>query len=315
MGLYRFTQLYLKAGFRLFYRKVHTHNLQRVPLTGPVLLVPNHPNGFMDPLLIGSYLPRPTCFLARGDVFNIPLLAPVFRSFNMIPVYRTSEGKENIGKNFESFDASFEALTKGACLMIFGEGLCENNWQLRPMKKGAARIAQRAWNSGTEAEKLVVIPVGITYSNYTGAGKSVLISYGEPLKKKHFGESLHDGSFTMQLNQAISKQLHELAFFDDEMHRNKVLHEAFEKRWIYAEKKRLPLLAHLKDQAAATSSRRSSSRIGTTLVTWPHYFACRMLTKKLTAQTVFYDSVLFLVFWLLMPLYLGSCVWLMLSLR
>ena len=63
------------------------------------MLVANHPNSFLDAVLIGAAIHRPTHFLARGDAFNHKTAAKILSSLNMLPVFRLSEGKENLLKN------------------------------------------------------------------------------------------------------------------------------------------------------------------------------------------------------------------------
>jgi 1-acyl-sn-glycerol-3-phosphate acyltransferase len=75
-------------------------------------LVANHPNAFLDALIIAAFMKRPIHFLARGDAFNNKFFSRILKSFNLMPVYRISEGKENIGKNPSTFDATQEILKK-----------------------------------------------------------------------------------------------------------------------------------------------------------------------------------------------------------
>lgn len=308
MGLYTSTQRFLRAGFKLFYRKVHLLHLNRVPVKGPVLLVSNHPNSFMDALVIGAYLPRPTNFLARGDAFSKPALAKIFKAYHMLPVYRASEGKENIEKNFETFDASYEVINKGECMLIFGEGLSVNNWQLRPLKKGPARIAKRAWESEGLAKNLVIIPVGLTYSHYKGADKSVIVHYGNPITREDFSSQLQASTFTTQLNEAIASQLNELAFFDSTLSENPDAQKQFLTHWKTAEHNNATrILESIKAfQPEPGKGRKPSflNKVNSTLITVPHYHASKLITGKLTRGTVFYDSVLFILYWFLMPVYL-----------
>lgn len=71
-------------------------------------------------------------------------------------------------------------------VLIFGEGWCEQNWYLRPLKKGSARIAERA-RSEPQTEKTVIIPIGLTYEHFDGGGKSVVLNVGKaiPQQKTH----------------------------------------------------------------------------------------------------------------------------------
>lgn len=309
MGLYTSTQQFLKAGFVLFYRNIHIYKQQNVPAKGPVLLVANHPNSFMDALVIGAKLHRSTHFLARGDAFKNPVLASIFKAFHMLPVYRASEGKENIEKNFETFDASFEAIDQEECMLIFGEGLSVNNWELRPLKKGPARIAKRAWESASKAQNLVIVPVGLTYSDYEGAGKSVIVNYGTPITKADLSNELNTANFTSQLNEKISAQLNELAYFNPSLSKHREAQQQFKNQWKEAERNDTSAVLNIVkafrfQPGQKEKTQRSFHRINVTFITIPHYWLSSLLARKLTRDTVFYDSVLFILYWFLMPVYL-----------
>ena len=58
---------------RVFYRNVEAAGLDRVPAAGPTILVLNHPNGLMDPLLLLCLSPRPVSFLAKSPLFTMPV--------------------------------------------------------------------------------------------------------------------------------------------------------------------------------------------------------------------------------------------------
>ena len=53
----------------------------------------------------------------------------------MLPVYRPSEGVENLSENYKTFDTCIELFKRGEIVLIFSEGLCVNEWHLRPLKK------------------------------------------------------------------------------------------------------------------------------------------------------------------------------------
>jgi 1-acyl-sn-glycerol-3-phosphate acyltransferase len=304
MGLYSSTQALLRFGFWLFYHKVHIRNKVHFPAEGPVLLVSNHPNSFMDALVIGAYLPRPTHFLARGDAFKNPILAKIFKAYYMLPVYRISEGKENIEKNFETFDASYDAVAKGGSVLIFGEGLCKNNWDLRPLKKGPARIANRAWNSTEAAQYLAIIPVGLTYEHFEGGGKSVIVNYGTPIRKTDCADILNTPGFTQQLNDRITSALKELAYINPTQQSNSEEHYKMAYAWQQAEGKGEDVLNTIKTH---TSSHKGKKRWLTPLhyglIALPHYWVTQLIAKQLTKGSVFYDSISFGIMLFLFPLY------------
>ena len=74
-------------------------------MEGPLLIAANHPNSFLDAIIIATLFDKPVYSLARGDAFKKPLYARLLRKLNMHPVYRTSEGVENMEHNYSTFDA------------------------------------------------------------------------------------------------------------------------------------------------------------------------------------------------------------------
>jgi 1-acyl-sn-glycerol-3-phosphate acyltransferase len=312
MGLYTSTQRLLRFGFWFFYHKVHIRSIENLPLKGPVLLVANHPNSFMDALLIGAYLKRPIHFLARGDAFDNPVLAKIFKAYNMLPVYRISEGKENIEKNFDTFDACYDALNKGGVVLIFGEGLCKNNWDLRPLKKGPARIAQRAWNGSDAAKDLVIVPVGLTYEHFDGGGKSSMLRYGAPITKNDLGDDLQASNFVQQLNGRIASSLSELAYVNRELKPETAAHDDMMLRWQKAEENGKDVLDALQhpvirggeeNKKYVMQHKRWFTKIHAGVIALPHYWVCKMVAGKLTKGSVFYDSILYGLVLFLFPLY------------
>jgi 1-acyl-sn-glycerol-3-phosphate acyltransferase len=53
---YRFLRLLFSLATRAFFREIALENFGRIPEKGPVLLLPNHPNGLVDPFLILIHL-------------------------------------------------------------------------------------------------------------------------------------------------------------------------------------------------------------------------------------------------------------------
>src|SRR5688572_19662842 len=112
---------------------------------GPLLLACNHPNSFLDSVILDTLFKEPVWSLARGDVFKKPFYIKLLGKLKILPVYRTSEGVENLSENYKTFDACIDLFKKDALVTIFSEGKCINEWHLRPLKKGTARLAVRAW--------------------------------------------------------------------------------------------------------------------------------------------------------------------------
>jgi 1-acyl-sn-glycerol-3-phosphate acyltransferase len=177
--IYRVVQLLkilIQAGLWLFCHKIHIKNKQLFKTKGPLLIIANHPNSFLDALIIGSYYNRRVYFLARGDAFKKPIHRFFLESLNMIPVYRLREGKEYLHLNDYTFNKSIDLLSKGYALLIFIEGTCINSHELQPFKKGTARILEGI-------QKLNIHPrihiAGIAFNQLRGIGKTINLIVSE----------------------------------------------------------------------------------------------------------------------------------------
>jgi 1-acyl-sn-glycerol-3-phosphate acyltransferase len=171
--IYRVVQLLkilIQAGLWLFCNKIHLKNKSLFKIKGPLLIIANHPNSFLDALIIGSYYKRRVFFLARGDVFKKPIHRFLLESLNVIPVYRQREGKEYLHLNDFAFSRSIELLSNGNAVLVFIEGVCVNSNELQPFKKGTARILEGI-------QKLNINPTvhlaGIAFNQFRGIGKIV----------------------------------------------------------------------------------------------------------------------------------------------
>ncbi len=163
-------KLFIQAGLWLFCHEIHLKNKQLFKTKGPLLIIANHPNSFLDALIIGSYYNRRVYFLARGDVFKKPLHRFILESLNMIPVYRLREGKEFLHLNDYAFIKSIDLLSKGYAVLVFIEGICINSHELQPFKKGTARIVEGVQKLNIP---LRIHIVGIAFNQLRGIGKTI----------------------------------------------------------------------------------------------------------------------------------------------
>jgi len=199
---------------------------------GPLLIAANHPNSFLDAIIVGSLFKTPIYSLARGDAFAGKFVTKVLRSFNMLPVYRVSEGVENLEHNYTTFDACKNLFKENKSVLIFIEGRCINEWHLRPLKKGTARLAFKAWENNIP---LKVLPLGINYSSFRFYGKNVFLNFGNLLTKKDFPAEGSEGKLIKDFNEKLNAELHQLVFEIDEKDHKKqedhfYLHQSLIKR-------------------------------------------------------------------------------------
>ncbi|MEO5643740.1 MAG: 1-acyl-sn-glycerol-3-phosphate acyltransferase [Bacteroidia bacterium] len=177
------------AYFYRYSRKNQTTGMENVPNDRPILLCSNHPNAFMDALMLGCTVGRRTWFLARSDVFRKKLLAKFLSFVGIIPIYRLLEGAENLSKNDETFEKCAAMLEENKAIMVFSEGLCIQERRLRKLKKGTARIAFSSEEKNDWKLNLTIIPVGMNYSATPWKfRKGLHIRFGKPLAVKDYEE-------------------------------------------------------------------------------------------------------------------------------
>jgi hypothetical protein len=193
-------KILIQAGLWLFCHKIHLKNKQYFTTGGPLLIIANHPNSFLDALIIGSYYKRRVFFLARGDVFKKPIHRFLLESLNMIPVYRLREGKAFLHLNDYAFTKSIELLNKGYAVLIFIEGICINSNELQPFKKGTARILEGIQKLNTYPKIHIA---GIAFNQFRGIGKTVNLVVSEMNNIPHIQNSRDRVLF----NQLVFDQL------------------------------------------------------------------------------------------------------------
>lgn len=171
-------------------------------MNGPLFIIANHPNSFLDAIIIGAYYNRAVYFLARGDVFEKKLYRFFLNALNMIPVYRLREGKEFLHLNDYAIRKSIQLISEGASVLIFIEGVCVNDHQLQPFKKGTARILEGL-------HQLNVFPiihiVGIGYNHFRGIGKKINLVITQFL----FDQKIETARDRLVFNNQVCKVLNE----------------------------------------------------------------------------------------------------------
>jgi len=163
-------KLFIRAALWLFCAEINTKNKYLLNTKGPLLIIANHPNSFLDAIIIGTRYNRTIHFLARGDVFTKKLHRFLLSLLNMIPVYRLREGKEFLHLNEYAFVESARLLKNNEAVLIFIEGTCLNTNALQPFKKGTARILQACHTENLFPQ---IHLAGIAYNNFKGIGKRV----------------------------------------------------------------------------------------------------------------------------------------------
>ena len=174
-----------------------------------MILACSHPNSFLDAVLMDILFEKPIWSLTRGDAFLNKRITKLFYKLKMLPVYRPSEGVENLSENYKTFDSFIDLFKQGEIVLIFSEGICVNEWHLRPLKKGTARLAYKCQQ---ENIPLKILPVGINYSSFKRFGKNLFVNFGTIFTANDFDRTLSDGAWNQVFNNKLEQELHPLVF-------------------------------------------------------------------------------------------------------
>ena len=131
--------------------KVTVTGTEHLP-DGPVIFMSNHQSNF-DILTLLSSMPRQLHWIAKKELFEIPLFGPSMRRGGYIPLDR-GDGR----KALQSMDEAAATIRLGKSVVMFPEGTRSTNTKLLPFKRGGFILARKAG--------VPVIPVTIN-----GSGK------------------------------------------------------------------------------------------------------------------------------------------------
>ena len=266
----------------IFCRRIIINKPKLLKKKGPLLLACNHPNSFLDAAILADLFKYPVYSLTRGDVFKKPFYNKILTALKMLPIYRTSEGTENLSINYETFENCKNIFKKEGIVLIFSEAKCINEWHLRPFRKGTARLAFSSWDENIPLE---VLPVGINYSSFRRFSKNLFINFGEIITKDDFDLTESDGKRNQFFNNKLEDQLRQLVF---EIDKNDI------------EKQKLLLE---KNHSLFTKIILLIPAIIGWLIHAPLYLPIKKFTYKKTWDNDHYDSVLIALLLFIYPLY------------
>jgi 1-acyl-sn-glycerol-3-phosphate acyltransferase len=190
-----------------FHRSVQVAWRERMPTDRPVLVVANHANGFVDPVIVASVLRRLPRFLAKAALWKVAVARPFLALAGVLPVYRSGDG-DRASDNASVFAACHEEFAQGATVAIFPEGTTGDRAGLDRVKSGAARIALGALPTSPD---LVIVPIGMAYESKVETRSRVAVMFGEPIEVADFaGAGLDaDGEPTRDDAHALTERITE----------------------------------------------------------------------------------------------------------
>lgn len=160
-----------------FHRSVDVRWRERLPRDRPVLIVANHGNGFVDPVVVAGVLGRLPRFLAKAALWKVVVARPFLGLAGVLPVYRTADG-DHASDNTSVFDACHRDLAQRATVAIFPEGTTGDRAGLDRVRSGAARIALGALPL---APGVVIVPIGMAFESRVETRSRAVVMFGEPI--------------------------------------------------------------------------------------------------------------------------------------
>ena len=199
----------------LYFKKEHVLGLENVPVNGtPTIIVSNHQNCLNDPLCVCLQLTdRRMNFLARANVFNIPIFNKALRAMGLLPAYRMGyEGLAHVRRNSETFEDAGNALMEGETVMLYPEAGHQDKRWLGTFKLGYLRIAFAAAEKMEFKEDVIILPSCNHYSNYFHARTEMLIKFGKPISLKPYYERYQEEprATMMEINAVIREAIKEM---------------------------------------------------------------------------------------------------------
>lgn len=138
--------------FRLIFTvwtRYRVRGLEHIPAEGGGLVLVNH-QSFLDPLMVGLPLSRPISFVARDNLFRVPVIGWILRKTYVMPINReaasTTSIREAVGR-----------IRHGFLVGIFPEGTRSDTEEVGPFKPGFLALLRRS--------NRPVYPVGVAGGN------------------------------------------------------------------------------------------------------------------------------------------------------
>ena len=172
--------------------RIEVQGLARLP-AGNAVYVCNHQSNF-DPVLVYSQLGKHLRFIAKRELFKIPIFGSALRATGMIAVDRSGGERDR-----EAISSAVEAVRSRVSILFFAEGTRDPEGRLRPFKKGAAVLALQA--------QVPLVPLALAGTKDVMRKKSLLIHGGRPVVLM-VGEPISTAGLRLEARDALTEQAH-----------------------------------------------------------------------------------------------------------
>jgi len=185
--LYDFASGLIRVLVRTLWR-AKVFGVENVPLDGPLIVACNHVS-YLDPPGMGCFCPRRISYMAKKELFEMPLLGPLIRGLGAYPVDRAGSAAAAVKR-------SLEVLRSGGAVGIFPEGTRNRSGEIQP-QTGVALLASLAGAP--------VVPACIAGSERAARLAQIKVAFGSPLTLPAGRKATRDdlAKFTADVMSAI----------------------------------------------------------------------------------------------------------------
>jgi len=168
--------------------RMRVHGAQNVPKDGAVIIACNHVSN-LDPPLLGTACPRRISYMAKEELFRIPVLGPAIRAVGAYPVDRKGSATSAIKR-------SVDVLSRGQVVGIFPEG-GRNLTGTNEIRQGVALLASLG--------KAPVVPASIVGTGQARRLAQFHVLFGPPLRLPQNRKATREemANFTDDIMRAI----------------------------------------------------------------------------------------------------------------
>ena len=182
--------------------------LERIPRDGPVLVAANHIS-YLDPVAHAYFLferGRRARFLAKSELFEIPVFGALMRNAGQIPVHRASGDPD-------ALVYARDALARGEAVVVYPEGTVTRDPSFLPMA-GKTGIVRLSLSTGVP-----ITPVAVWGAQHVwqksgpgslAFGRPIWVASGEEIRLEHSGEREVDAVRLRELTDLVMGRLRRL---------------------------------------------------------------------------------------------------------
>jgi 1-acyl-sn-glycerol-3-phosphate acyltransferase len=172
MLFYSTVRMIVAGGSRAVYR-ARIRGAHNVPADGGYVFAPSH-RSMMDIPFVAWLTPRRIRYMGKQQLFDVPLLGPIFTALGGFPVHRDGTDRKAVRE-------AIGMLQAGEPMLVYPEGTRQHGPKIQPLEPGAAYLSLRAG--------VPIVPIGIagseeilrTHSRHIPTFHRVAIVVGTPI--------------------------------------------------------------------------------------------------------------------------------------